>query len=407
VGLAWEPAGFPVEFLSLSDEPGVRLRSTVSEFGPVLFSKILGLNDTQSGIISVAFKFCDDRGLPLVDLKDVKQVIRYLTDEGKESVEKEYGRMSSTSAGTILRKVLEIEQEGAEAFFGERSFDVEDMLRTDPNGRGVISILRLGDIQNRPRLFSTFMLALLAEVYARFPEVGDPEKPKLVIVIDEAHLVFQEASKALLEQLETIVRLIRSKGVGVIFCTQSPADIPAAVLGQLGLKIQHALRAFTANDRKAIRLAAENYPESEFYDTGTLLTSLGIGEALVTVLTEKGTPSPLAHTLLCAPGSRMGILTPQELASAVSASPLAAAYAETVDRESAFEMLSRKLEASGAPNDTPAPPASRRPEKTTLEKVLADPMTRQIGRTVAREVARGLLGVLGLGGARKSTRSFF
>lgn len=401
IGAPWTPSGFPVEFLSLSSEPGARLRATVSEFGPVLFSKILGLNDTQGGILSVAFKYCDDHDLPLVDLQDVKAVLGWLTGEGKAETAQAYGRISPASAGTILRKVLELEQEGAAQFFGERSFEAEDLARTDAGGRGIISILRLTDIQSRPRLFSTFMLSLLAEVYERFPEVGDPEKPRLVIVIDEAHLVFREASKTLLQQLDTTIRLIRSRGVGIVFCTQSPTDLPASVLGQLGLKVQHALRAFTAQDRKAIRLTAENYPLSEFYDTDTLITSLGIGEALVTALTEKGTPSPLAHTLLCAPGSRMNILTPEELAVTARTSSLVPKYAEALDRESAFEILSRKLAGAAPPRERPS-----QPQKTTLEKVLADPMTRQIGRTVAREVTRGLLGVLGIGGRRRSTSLF-
>lgn len=403
IGIPWKPVGYPVEFLTLSDEPGLRLRATVSEFGPVLFSKILGINDLQSGIVSIVFKYCDDAHLPLLDLKDFKKTLQFLTNEGKPEIERDYGRISTATAGTILRKVLELEQEGAERFFGELSFDVEDLLRIDETGRGTISILRLSDIQNRPRMFSTFMLALLAEVYERFPEEGDPEQPRLVIVIDEAHLVFQEASRALLEQLETVIKLIRSKGVGVFFCTQSPADIPASVLGQLGMKIQHALRAFTAQDRKAIRLVAENYPETEFYQTKDLLTSLGIGEALVTVLNEQGSPSPLVHCLMCAPESRMGPLTDAELRESVERSPLAKKYAAGVDRESAYEMLSMKIERAQAAG--PASGGSRSPApKSTAEKVLQDPLTRQIGRTVARELTRGLLGVLGLGG--RSRRLF-
>lgn len=394
IGLPWKPAGFPVEFLSLSDEPGVRLRATVSEFGPVLFSKILGVNDTQAGIVSIVFKYCDDRKLPLLDLRDFKKTLQVLTNEGKAEVEQEYGRISTATSGTILRKVLELEQEGGARFFGERSFDVDDLLRIDESGRGTISVIRLTDIQNRPRMFSTFMLALLAEVYERFPEEGDPDQPRLVIVIDEAHLVFQEASRALLEQLETVIKLIRSKGVGVFFCTQAPTDIPPSVLGQLGMKIQHALRAFTAQDRKAIRLVAENYPDTEYYRTEELLTSLGIGEALVTVLNDQGAPTPLVHCLLCAPESRMGTLTAEELRAITSASRLVRAYAEDIDRESAYELLTAKIEQAGGP-----PPERRDAARPAsgVEKVLRDPLTRQIGRTVARELTRGILGVLGLG----------
>jgi hypothetical protein len=401
IGIPWKPAAYPVEFLTLSGEPGVRLRATVSEFGPVLFSKILGINDTQAGVVSVVFKYCDDQKLPLLDLKDFKKALQFLTNEGKTDIEKDYGRISTATSGTILRKVLELEQEGADQFFGEMSFDVEDLLRIDEKGRGTISIIRLSDLQSKPRMFSTFMLALLAELYARLPEEGDPEQPKLVMVIDEAHLVFQEASRELLEQLETIIKLIRSKGVGVFFCTQSPTDIPASVLGQLGMKIQHALRAFTAQDRKAIKLVAENYPETKFYNTEDLITSLGIGEAFVTVLNEQGSPTPLVHCLLCAPESRMGPLTPQELQQHVTDSGLVRKYGQVLDRESAYEMLTAKIEhaaGSGAPGEL----RDAREGKTTVEKVLEDPLTRQIGRTVARELTRGLLGALGIGGRRRS-----
>jgi len=267
-----------------------------------------------------------------------------------------------------------------------------------------VSVLRVTDLQNRPRLFSTFMLSLLAEVFEKFPEEGDLAKPKLVLFIDEAHLVFKGATKALQEQLETIIKLIRSRGVGIFFCTQSPTDIPAPVLAQLGMKVQHALRAFTAADRKAIRLAAQNFPETEFYATDELLTALGIGEALVTLLDEKGVPTPLVHTLLCTPRSRMGPLTAGELSAAAASSPLAERYGTDADRESAYEILERKL--AGTAGGTPGPPARRKEEKSTLERVLDDPLTRQVGRTVAREVTRGLLGVLGIG-ARRRKKSLF
>jgi DNA helicase HerA-like ATPase len=276
IGIPYNPHGFPVELLSLSEEKGIRLRATVSEFGPVLFSKILELNDTQSSYVSMIFKYCDDKGLPLLDLKDFKKVIHYVTNEGKKEIQESYGRISSSSLGTVLRKVIELEQQGADLFFGEKSFEVDDLLRIDENGLGIISILRLVDLQDRPKLFSTFMLSLLAEIYSSFPEEGDLDQPKLVIFFDEAHLIFDEASKALLNQIETIIKLIRSKGVGIYFCTQNPTDIPDAVLSQLGLKVQHALRAFTAKDRKMIKLTAENYPLSDYYKTDEVLTSLGI-----------------------------------------------------------------------------------------------------------------------------------
>ena len=271
IGLPFEAKGFPVEILTISEQDGTRLRATVSEFGPVLLSRILDLSETQSGIVAILFKYCDDKKIPLLDLKDFKKVLQYSTQEGKKELESEYGRISTSSTGSILRKVVEIEQQGGELFFGERSFEVEDLTRVDENGRGLISVLRLTDIQDKPKLFSTFMLQLLAEIYATFPEQGDSGRPELILFIDEAHLIFNEASKALLNQIESIVKLIRSKGIGVYFVTQNPKDVPSAVLSQLGLKIQHALRAFTANDRKAIKLTAENYPDSEYYDTAEVL----------------------------------------------------------------------------------------------------------------------------------------
>ncbi len=420
IGLPYKPQQFPVEFLTLSDEKGTRLRATVSEFGPVLMSKILELNDTQSGLLAILFKYCDDNNLPLLDLKDFKKVLQFSIAEGKEDIEKEYGSISASSIGTILRKVVELEQQGADKFFGERSFEVEDLLRIDENGFGVISVLRLVDLQDRPKLFSTFMLSLLAEIYSTFPELGDKADPKLVIVIDEAHLIFNEASKALLNQIETIVKLIRSKGVGIYFCTQNPTDVPASVLSQLGLKIQHALRAFTAQDRKMIKLTAENYPISEFYKTDELLTSLGIGEAAITALNEKGIPTPLAATLLCAPRSRMDILTDDELNAKVNSSPLANKYNQVIDRESAYEILTSKLDKSRefdlqVPQDyqdkykttdpnfpqQKSPTGSVRREKSTMEKVINSPLSKQVGRTLVREIARGILGVLGVGGRRR------
>src|SRR5210317_1365927 len=313
IGLPFDPKSFPVEVLTLSEQDGVRLRATVSEFGPVLLSRILDLSDVQSGVVAVIFKYCDDNKLPLLDLKDFKKILQYATQEGKAEFTEAYGRISTASTGAILRKIVELEQQGADLFFGETSFDVQDLLRVDDDGRGYINIIRLTDIQNRPKLFSTFMLSLLAEIYSTFPEQGDTEKPELVFFIDEAHLIFKEASPALLEQIESIVKLIRSKGVGIYFVTQNPTDIPNEVLSQLGLKVQHALRAFTARDRKAIKLTAENYPESEYHDTKEVLTALGIGEALVSALDEKGRPTPLAATLMRAPMSRMDILTEAEL----------------------------------------------------------------------------------------------
>ena len=416
IGIPYMPHGFPVELLTLSDEKGVRLRATVSEFGPVLFSKVLELNDTQSSYVSMIFKYCDDKGLPLLDLKDFKKVLNFITNEGKKELQDNYGSISSSSIGTILRKVIEIEQQGADIFFGEKSFEVDDLLKIDEKGNGIISIIRLVDLQDRPKLFSTFMLSLLAEMYSSFPEEGDLDQPKLVIFIDEAHLIFNEASKALLDQIETIIKLIRSKGVGVFFCTQNPTDIPGSVLGQLGLKVQHALRAFTANDRKMIKLTAEDYPLTEYYKTDEMLTSLGIGEAAITALNEKGIPTPLAATLLCAPKSRMDILTDAEIDELVSNSKLVSIYNQSIDRESAYEMLTSKLEYAKQKEikeikKTIKIPISRTrgkvSKKSSLENLISSPLAKQVGRTVAREFTRGLLGVLGLGGSTKKRGSLF
>lgn len=398
LGIPYVPEGMPVELLSLSKEPGARLRATVSEFGPVLLGRILELNDTQQSVLALIFKYCDDHGLPLLDLKDLRRMLQFVTDEGREEIRKVYGQVSGATVNIILRKLIEIEQQGADRFFGERSFDVNDLLATR-DGKGVVHIVRLTDIQDRPRLFSTFMLCLLAEVYSTFPEVGDPEKPKLVLFIDEAHLIFSTATKALLEQIETIIKLIRSKGVGVYFCTQDPSDVPESVLGQLGLKVQHALRAFTAKDRTTIKKTAQNYPLTPFYDVEGLITSLGIGEALVTALSEKGTPTPLAHTLLRAPVSRMDVLSPLEIDGLVARSQLARVYNEEIDRESAFEILEKRMQGraeEAPPPATGSPKRAPQPEPSTFEKMTKNPMARQVGNTIVRELTRGLLGVLGI-----------
>lgn len=413
IGGTYAPSAYPVELLSLSNEKGVRLRATVSEFGPVLLSKILALNDTQAGLVAMIFKYCDDNRLPLLDLKDFKKVLQFVSDEGKKELEKDYGKISTTSTGTILRKVIELEQQGAGVFFGEKSFEVEDLLHIGEDGRGKISIVRVTDIQDRPKLFSTFMLSLLAELYATLPEEGDQDKPKLVMFIDEAHLIFQEASEALLQQIETIIKLIRSKGVGIFFCTQNPMDVPPSVLGQLGLKVQHALRAFTANDRKSIKQTAENYPLSDFYKTEDLLTQIGIGEALITCLSEKGTPTPLAATMLVAPRSRMDVLNDAEIDSLVHNSKLVKKYNQEIDNESAYEILNAKLEEAAEKTakeeeEAPAKKSGRqKEEKGLLETIVTSSAARQAGRTAANIITRSLLGALGLGGKSKKKTSWF
>ena len=400
IGFPFEAKKFPVEILTISDQDGVRMRATVSEFGPVLLSRILDLTETQSGIVSVIFKYCDDNKLPLLDLKDFKKMLNYVTEEGKEEIQKEYGRMSASSTGSILRKIIEIEQQGGDLFFGEKSFDTDDLLRTDRNGMGYINILRLTDIQDRPKLFSTFMLSLLAEIYATFPEQGDSDRPELVIFIDEAHLIFNQASDALLDQIESIVKLIRSKGVGLYFVTQNPTDVPEAVLGQLGLKIQHALRAFTAKDRKAIKLTAENYPISDYYKTDEVLTSLGIGEALVSALNEKGVPTPLASTMLRAPMSRMDVLEESELAALLKESKMIKKYNETIDRESAYEILNKKIEVAEQEDakekakqerDAASKSSSSKSRRTSSKSTSSTIVKTLLSPTVIRSV----LGILG------------
>ncbi|MBF7091249.1 DUF853 family protein [Flavobacterium sp. ALJ2] len=393
IDIPYKTSQFPVELMTLSEQSGVRLRATVSEFGPVLFSRILGLNDTQSGVISVIFKYCDDNKMPLLDLKDIKKVINYITEEGKDEIAASYGKISTATTGTILRKIIELEQQGADIFFGELSFEIDDLMRIDENGKGYVNIIRLTDIQDKPKLFSTFMLSLLAEIYQQMPEKGDVDQPELVIFIDEAHLIFNEASKVLLEQIETIVKLIRSKGVGVYFVTQNPMDVPSGVLAQLGLKIQHALRAFTANDRQAIKKTADNYPTSKYYKTDELLTSLGIGEALVTALNEKGIPTPLVATMMRAPMSRMDVLTESEIQEINQKSKLVKKYSEIIDRESAYEILTKKI--SDAEQAT-----SSQEEKKSSKKISNEPSTASVvGKSVLKVVTsatfiRGVFGVL-------------
>lgn len=404
----YKPAAYPVEFLTLSNEKGTRLRATVSEFGPVLLSKILGLNDTQSGFVAMIFKYCDDNKLPLLDLKDFTKVLQWISNEGKAELEKTYGKISTTSTGTILRKVIELQQQGADLFFGERSFDVEDLMRIDDQGRGIISVVRVADLQDKPKLFSTFMLQLLAELYASSPEEGDMDKPKLVMFIDEAHLIFNEASEALLQQIETIVKLIRSKGIGIFFCTQNPMDVPASVLAQLGLKVQHALRAFTAADRKVIKQTAENYPETEFYKVDELLTQVGIGEALITMLNEKGVPTPLVHCMLRPPQSRMDVLSDAETDAIVKQSKIASHYNEVVDEKSAYEILSEKLQVAAAEQEE-IKQAKKEARPQTQEKGFFDnPIVKSMTRTAGNTIVRSLLGAIGMsGGSRRKKTGWF
>ena len=343
LGMPYQPAGHPVEYISLSGKLGAQVRATVHSFGPLLLGKVLDLNETQTSILALIFKYCDDNDYPLLDLKDLVATLKFLSSEEGKPILADYGGMSSASVGVLLRSIVVLEQEGADIFFGEPEFDVMDLLRTTPDGAGVISLLELSDVMEQPRLFSTFMLWILAQLYETLPEVGDPPKPKLCFFFDEAHLLFNEASAALLEQIERTARLIRSKGVGIYFVTHAPTDVAPVVLSQLGNRVQHALRAFTPDDLDALRKTVRTFPMTDFYDVGKVLTSLGIGEAAITVLSPKGVPTPLAATRLPAPDSSMDPLDEIQFQGRVATSDLHAKYGALVDRDSAYERITARL----------------------------------------------------------------
>ena len=385
--MPYEPTGHAVEFLSLTGKRGAQVRATVSSFGPLLLGKVLDLNDTQTSILALIFKYCDDNDLPLLDLKDLVTTLKFLaSDEGKPIL-KEYGGMSASSVGVLLRSIVVLEQEGADIFFGEPEFDVEDLMHTTPEGAGIISLLELSDVMEKPRLFSTFMLWILAQLYEHLPEAGDLPKPKLCFFFDEAHLLFKDASKALMEQVERTARLIRSKGVGIYFVTHAPTDVPSPVLAQLGNRVQHALRAFTPDDADALRKTVRTFPMTEFYDVERMLTSLGTGEAAVTVLSPKGVPTPLAATRLPAPDSLMEPIDEVQFHGRIALSPLTAKYGETVDRDSAHERITARLAAAR----TAAVEAAAREEMAPTTDSGLNTMTpaqqrREIARQ-AREIA--------------------
>ena len=416
-GYAWKSAGCSTEFLSLTGTNGAQLRATVSSFGPLLLSRVLGLNDTQASVLALVFKYCDDKHLPLLDLPDLRAVLQYLSGDGADEL-KDYGGMSKATVGVLLRDMVGLEQQGADVFFGEPEFDLNDLLRVE-NGRGIVSVLELSDVQEKPALFSTFMMWMLARLYHDLPEVGDVDKPKLVFFFDEAHLVFDDASKAFLDQIEQVVRLIRSKGVGVYFVTQNPKDVPSTVLGQLGHRVQHALRAFTPDDDAALKAAARTFPKTPFYEVEKVLTSLGIGEAFITVLTPNGTPSMPFATRLAPPGSRMGPLAADEMQQHLQISEQVKHYATAVDRESARELLSQRVAVSaqasrdaagpavpGAPGGGGGAAAALAGAAAVVGAALASPIARAMATSVARSVgtqlARGLMGaLLGGTGARR------
>ncbi|HEX4251843.1 MAG TPA: helicase HerA-like domain-containing protein [Pseudonocardia sp.] len=397
----WAPTAFPVEFLSLGADSGaIPIRATLTQFGPILLSKVLGLNDTQESTLGLIFHWADQQHLPLLDTKDLRSVIQHLTsDEGKADL-KGIGGVSSATAGVILRAMVNLEAQGGEKFFGEPELDPADLMRV-VDGKGVISLLELSEQQANPKLFSTFLMWLLAELFENLPEAGDLDKPKVVFFFDEAHLLFSDASKAFLERIEQTVKLIRSKGVGVFFCTQLPTDIPNDVLSQLGARVQHALRAFTPDDQKALARTVRTYPTTPNYKLDEALTSLGIGEAIVTVLSERGAPTPVAWCRLRAPRSLMGAIGPDAVAAAAHSSPLQAKYGQTIDRESAYEKLTAKMADAPAPAQAQAPPPAprarvEREEPGALEQIMSNPAVKSFMRSAAsslgREITRGLFG---------------
>ncbi len=419
----WKARGFPAEFLNLGGQggTGVPVRATMTSFGPLLLSKVLGLNETQESSLGLVFHFADKAGLPLLDLKDLRAVISHLTsDEGKDDL-KELGGLSAATAGVILRELIGLEDNGGDVFFGEPEFDTHDLMRTTPDGKGLLSIMELQGLQAKPQLFSTFLMWLLADLFHDLPEVGDVDKPKLVFFFDEAHLLFDGASKAFVDAITQTVRLIRSKGVGVFFVTQTPKDVPADVLGQLGNRVQHALRAFTPDDAKALKATVGTFPESDVYkDLGELLTTMGIGEAVVTILSEKGAPTPVVWTRMRPPASLMAQLDPAQQQSIVNASPLQAEYGTPVDRESAYEKLLAKVAPPEEQKEAPKQSEPPREEQhrdggghggeaaagagAVIGAVLGSSVFRSFARSAAsaagREISRSIFGTA----KRRTTR---
>jgi hypothetical protein len=411
VGLpGYEPRGFPTVFWDLFGEQGHPVRTTVSEMGPLLLARLLGLNETQEGVLSVAFAVADDQGLLLLDLKDLRALMNFV-GEHADQLSIRYGRVSTSSVGAIQRRLLTLEQQGGEHFFGEPTLDIAELMRTDLSGQGVINVLAADRLMAAPKLYATFLLWLLSELFEELPEVGDPPKPRLVFFFDEAHLLFEEAPKALLDKVEQVVRLIRSKGVGVYLISQNPLDIPDQVLGQLGNRIQHALRAFTPRDQRAVRAAAETFRANPKLDVGAAITQLGVGEALVSTLHDKGVPSVVERTLIRPPCSRIGPATPEERQAVMGRSPVAGRYDQPVDRESAYEVLHRRAELQAAPEavarevDRPRYEPARRVgsaaggraggyRRQSPVDAMITSAARSLGTQLGRQLVRGVLGSL-------------
>jgi uncharacterized protein len=410
VGRTHTPEAFPVEFFSLTGNRGIQLRATVSSFGPILLGKVLDLTEVQQSVLAMVFKYCDDRKMPLLDFDDLRGVLNYLTTDGKEEL-KTYGGMSPATVGVLVRKMVELEQQGAAKFFGEPELDIHDLLRV-VNGKGVVNVLSLADVQDKPRLYSTFLMWLLGQFYYRMPEVGDADKPKLVFFFDEAHQLFADASSALVQHIEQVARLIRSKGIGVFFITQTPKDVDEDVLAQLGNRVQHAIRAYTPKDAKNVKATASTFPKSPHVNVIESLTTLGIGEALVTVLDPKGIPTPVAAAQILAPSSAMSAIDDAQYARTMSASPIAPKYATPINRESAHEILQKKLESAAAAEPEPEPAdsddfewrqtsraprrrAAARPRaRTSAIERTVNTVARQATRTVTQQIVRGIFGML-------------
>ncbi|MGJ1433460.1 helicase HerA-like domain-containing protein [Sphingobacterium spiritivorum] len=400
IAYPFQPQNFPVELYSLSGNKGIPMRITIEDFGPVLLSRILDLNETQSGVLAAIFKYAGDKQMPLVDLVDLKKLLSYLSDgPGAAEISNDYGRISSATSGTILRKIVAIEQQGLAHIFGEKEFEIQDLFQKI-DGKGVISLLNISDVQDQPLLFSTFLLSLLAQLFKNLPEVGDLDRPKLVFFFDEAHLLFNGASKAFLSQVEQIIRLIRSKGVGVFFCTQAATDVPETVLGQLGNRVQHALRAFTPNDAEALRKTVKTYPHSEFYEIDKILTSLGTGQAMITVLNDKGIPTEVVATHMIGPRSVMGPVDPQTYTDIINNSPLLQKYKESVNNRSAEEIIEEKMEeaqrakaqqeAAKAQSASGRPASRRQTPMEAAQKTATTTLARE-GVKLLSKLANGLL----------------
>lgn len=404
--------GFPTVFWDVFGEQGHPVRATVSDLGPLLLARILNLNDTQEGVLALVFKVADDNGLLLLDLKDLRAMLQFVGENAKDFITK-YGNVSAASIGAIQRGLLSLEQQGGASFIGEPMLNIDDLLQTDSQGRGVINVLAADKLFNAPQLYSTVLLWILAEIYERLPEIGDPDKPKLVFFFDEAHLLFNDAPKHLMDKIEQVVRLVRSKGVGVYFVTQNPLDVPETVLGQLGNRVQHALRAFTPHDQKAVKAAAETMRPNPKLETEKAITELAVGEALVSFLDSKGRPQPVERAFVLPPLSRIGPATVEERNAILSASPLAGAYDKAVDRESAYELLQRRTaERQGnvatAPGGGPAAPGGwsdrikdslggllgGSTRKDSIVEAMVKSAARTVGSTVGREIVRGVLGSL-------------